>query len=98
TGALSNLIFRTIDLLDVMLVSIEQMDHNDVVMVPAGYRDLVAALRQGPLVESGPGSANRSTGQSRRLMSGDLSVRVRAGDLDRIAGVVQELVLAHAML
>jgi two-component system chemotaxis sensor kinase CheA len=98
TGELSNLIFRAIDHLGVMLVSIEQMMPGDVLMVPSGYRDLVTALREGPSHDTPTPRSRRSTGQFRRLLSGDLSVRIRAGDLDRLAGVVQELVLAQAML
>lgn len=98
SAELSNLIFRAIDTLDAMIVAIEQMREGEVPMVPAGYRELLVELRDGPAAQGGGSNAPRSSGQFRRLLSADLSVRIRAVELDRLADVVHELVLAHEML
>jgi two-component system, chemotaxis family, sensor kinase CheA len=99
TGELSNLVFRSIDMLDAMLVAIERVAEGDLATLPDGYRDLLAAVRQDP--SSGPTSnanGRRNSGQIKRLLSGDLTVRIRAVDLDRLTSVARELVLAQSML
>ena len=99
TAELSNLIFRAIDTLDAMLVAIEQRREGEVPIVPEGYRELLADLRDGPTVAGNTSNATpRSLGQFRRLLSADLNVRIRAVELDRLADVVHELVATHEML
>jgi two-component system, chemotaxis family, sensor kinase CheA len=99
TAELSNLIFRAIDTLDAMIVAIEQMREGEVPMVPNGYRELLVDLRDGPSAGGSPSTmTRRNSGQFRRLLSADLNVRIRAVELDRLAEVVHELVLAHEML
>lgn len=99
TGELSNLLFRAIDMLDAMLCAIEQATHGETPTVPVGYRELLVTLRE-QLTVNGvtPNTQSRNSGQFRRLLSGDLSVRIRADELDRLVGLARELVLAHSML
>ena len=99
TADLSNLIFRAIDTLDAMLVAIEQTREGEVPVVPEGYRELLVDLRDGAVAGGNTANATRgSSGQFRRLLSADLNVRIRAVELDRLAELVHELVLAHEML
>jgi two-component system chemotaxis sensor kinase CheA len=98
SGELSSLVFRSIDMLDAMLVSIERAADGETAMLPDGFRPLLKILRDGPADSHQPGVKGRATGQMRRLRFADTSVRVRATDLDRLAGVVRELVLTHSML
>jgi two-component system chemotaxis sensor kinase CheA len=102
-GDLSNLLFRAIDMLDSILITIERAHVGDVPMLPDGFRELVAVLRTQP--ESGAAAqpraaetAPRVSGTMRRLRLADAGVRVRATDLERLADVVRELTLTHAML
>jgi two-component system chemotaxis sensor kinase CheA len=99
TGELSNHVFRSIDMLDAMLVAIECAADGETAMLPDGFRALVAVLRAGPSSDREDVSVHgRSSGQMRRLRFTDTMVRVRSTDLDRLVGVVRELVLTHAML
>ncbi|MEO6878629.1 MAG: ATP-binding protein, partial [Gemmatimonadaceae bacterium] len=98
SGELSSLVFRAIDMLDAMLVSIERAADGDTAMLPDGFRPLLKILRDGP-ADATPGMVQgRASGQMRRLRYSDTSVRVRSADLDRLVGVVRELVLTHSML
>jgi two-component system, chemotaxis family, sensor kinase CheA len=99
TTEISNLLFRAIDMLDAMLCAMEGAREGDTAVVPEGYRELLASMRAHAASAPGtPSGQQRTSGQFRRLLSGDLTVRVRADELDRLAGVVRELVLAQSML
>ena len=99
SGELSNLVFRSIDMLDAILVSIERAADGDTALLPEGFRPLLGILREGLCTDaSQAGSQGRTSGHSRRLRFADNSVRVRAADLDRLVGVVRELVLTHSMV
>jgi two-component system, chemotaxis family, sensor kinase CheA len=98
-NALSNVLFRAIDMLDAMLCAIEQATDGAVATVPEGYRELLGQMRQSLAITRDPKSTpSRNSGQFRRLLSADLTVRIRIDEINRLAGVVHELVLAHAML
>jgi two-component system chemotaxis sensor kinase CheA len=99
SGELANALFRAIDALDAILCAIEQFEreHHDLPTVPEGYRDVLAAMRDA-LAGDARATPRRTSGQFRRLLSADLSVRVRVDELDRLMGVVQELVLATSMI
>ncbi|MDB4878231.1 MAG: CheW domain protein [Gemmatimonadetes bacterium] len=98
SGELSNLVFRSIDMLDSMLVSIERAADGETAMLPDGFRPLLGILRDGPTSDVQEGERGRRSGKMRRLRFADTSVRVRSADLDRLVGVVRELVLTHTML
>jgi two-component system chemotaxis sensor kinase CheA len=99
TGELSNLVFRSIDMLDAMLVAIERATDGETAMLPDGFRPLLANLRDGSSTDAPLAAGQRRvSGQMRRLRVADTSVRVRSADLDRLVGVVRELVLTHSML
>ncbi|HEY4219204.1 MAG TPA: ATP-binding protein [Gemmatimonadaceae bacterium] len=98
SGELSSLVFRSIDMLDAMLVSIERAADGETAMLPDGFRPLLKILRDGPGETSQAAKQGRASGQMRRLRFADTSVRVRSTDLDRLMGVVRELVLTHSML
>lgn len=98
-GDLSNLLFRAIDMLDAILVTIESAHVGDVPMLPDGFRELLAVLRNQPDTQPrATDLAPRVSGSMRRLRLADAGVRVRATDLDRLADVVREITLTHAML
>ena len=99
TGDLANLLFRAIDMLDAMLCAIERAADGETPTVPEGYRELLATMRENHAAASdAQNTQRRNSGQFRRLLSGDLTVRIRADELDRLVRGVRELVLAHAML
>lgn len=98
TGEISNLIFRSIDMLDAMLNAIDGAVHGEVAMLPDGYRSLVAELSAGPSAPGRVPGTRHTSGQFRRVLGSDASVRVRGADLDRLAEMVRELVLTHAMI
>ena len=99
TGELSNLIFRSIDMLDAILVSIERAGDGETAMLPEGYRPLLVILRDGQSSDAARGSKQaRSAGHMRHRRFANNSVRVRSADLDHLVGVVRELVLTHSML
>jgi two-component system chemotaxis sensor kinase CheA len=98
-SALSNLLFRAIDMLDALLAAIETVNEGEVAMLPDGFRDLLAVLRKEPEPHAPSGQAlSRISGSMRRLRVSDSSVRVRGADLERLSEVVRELVLTHSML
>jgi two-component system chemotaxis sensor kinase CheA len=99
-GPLSNLLFRAIDMLDAILAAIENVDDDrTVAMLPDGFRDLLAALRENQDFKStSTPAAPRVSGSMHRLRVSDSGVRVRSADLDRLTDVVRELVLTHSML
>jgi two-component system chemotaxis sensor kinase CheA len=98
TGEISNLIFRSIDMLDGMLNAIDAAADGAPAMLPDGFRTLVAELSAGPSAGARAPGTRHTSGQFRRVLGTDVSVRVRAADLDRLAEMVRELVLTHAML
>ena len=98
TGEISNLIFRSIDMLDAMLNAIDAAVGGEPAMLPDGYRALVAELSAGPSASGRTPGTRHTSGQFRRVLGSDASVRVRAADLDRLAEMVRELVLTHAMI
>ena len=98
TGEISNLIFRSIDMLDAMLNVIDAAVAGQPAMLPGGYRALVAELSAGPAANGRTPGTRLTSGQFRRVLGSDASVRVRAADLDRLAEMVRELVLTHAMV
>ncbi|MGH7619411.1 MAG: chemotaxis protein CheA, partial [Gemmatimonadaceae bacterium] len=99
TGDLANLLFRAIDMLDAILCAIEQAPEGETPTVPGGYRELLVTMRESVATGSdGSRTPSRNSGQFRRLLSADLNVRIRVDELDRLVGVVRELVLAHSML
>jgi two-component system chemotaxis sensor kinase CheA len=99
TGEVANLVFRAIDMLDAMLCAIEGAASGEIPTVPEGYRELIGHLRES-IATAGTSkpTPRRNSGQLRRLLSADLSVRIRAAELDRLVGVVRELVLATSMV
>jgi two-component system chemotaxis sensor kinase CheA len=98
TGPLSNLLFRTIDMLDAMLVAIESVADGDMALLPDGYRELLEVLRSEPGCAPVAGKARRASGAMRVLRSSETTVRVRASDLHRLSELVEELSLSHAMV
>ena len=99
SGELSNLLFRSIDMLDAMLATIESVADGALALVPSGYRELLETLRADP--EDAPAddrSTPRISGSVRRIRPVEAMVRIRASDLDDLVGAVRELVLTHSML
>jgi two-component system chemotaxis sensor kinase CheA len=98
-GPLSSLLFRAIDMLDAILVAIETAEERTVAMLPDGFRDLLAVLRESrDFRPVSPRMAPRVSGSMQRLRMSDAGVRVRSADLDRLTEVVRELMLTHSML
>lgn len=99
-GELANLLFRAIDMLDAILVAIETATDGEVAMLPDGFRELLVVLREEPARGAPPRGATtpRISGSVLRVRPIETTVRVRTSDLDRLAGVVRELMLTHDML
>ncbi|HEY4132914.1 MAG TPA: ATP-binding protein [Gemmatimonadaceae bacterium] len=98
-GPVSSLLFRSIDMLDAILVAIESVNDGEVAMLPDGFRELLTVLRKDQDFSSTSTPAPpRVSGSMRRLRLADGGVRVRASDLDRLTDIVRELVLTHSML
>jgi two-component system chemotaxis sensor kinase CheA len=98
SGELSNLLFRSIDMLDSMLASIDAVQHGEVAMIPRGYRELVRALRTDLPMGGYQNGAPRVSGSVQRVRAAEAMVRIRASDLDRLVSTVRELVLTHSMV
>ncbi|HEY4304007.1 MAG TPA: Hpt domain-containing protein, partial [Gemmatimonadaceae bacterium] len=98
SGELSNLLFRSIDMLDSMLASIEAVQAGEVAMLPSGFRELLQALRNDLPASPFHRGAPRVSGSVQRVRAAESMVRIRASDLDRLVGAVRELVLTHNMV
>ena len=98
SGELSNLLFRSIDMLDSMLASIAALQHGEVAMIPPDFRELLQTLRGDHTAIMGQTGAARVSGSVQRVRAAEPMVRIRASDLDRLVGVVRELVLTHNMV
>jgi two-component system, chemotaxis family, sensor kinase CheA len=97
-GELSNMLFRAIDMLDAIVVSIETAAEGDVAMLPDGFRPLLDVLRKEPHLEAMRDSTPRVSGAVRRVRAIEPTVRVRTSELDRLAELVRELSLTQAMI
>ncbi len=98
SGELSNLLFRSIDMLDSMLASIEAVQKGEVAMLPAGFRELLQALRNDLPTSPFHASTPRVSGSVQRVRAAESMVRIRASELDRLVAAVRELVLTHNMV
>jgi two-component system chemotaxis sensor kinase CheA len=97
SGELSNLLFRSIDMLDAMIVAIETTSNGSVALLPNGYSELLATLRSDATYDI-EDTSPRSSGSVRRVRAAEPMVRIRASDLDQLVGAVRELVLTHSMV
>lgn len=97
-GEISNVLFRSIDMLDAILVAIDSVAEGDVAMLPDGFRELLTLLRDEPAPATQRESLARVSGSVRAIRIVEPSLRVRCADVDRLSDIVRELLLTHAML
>lgn len=97
-GDISNMLFRSIDMLDAMVAAIESVAEGDVAMLPDGFRPLLRLLCEEPLAAAPNESTPRVSGSVRAIRVAEATIRVRSADVDRLTDILRELKLTHAML